>query len=115
MLSGGRLTVGTIVVFAAIALAELTSRIGGAALSAPVAVRLALGTCATAFFLVTALYYDSGYTDQAIGHGTAGVGLTTVAIGSEGLVAWVGILLLATGGTILVQSSHHGSHGPAST
>lgn len=75
----------------------------GAALTGPVAVRLALALCGVGFLAAAAVYFVDGYRGQAVGHGVAGVGFATVAAGGDGIVLWLGVFLLIAGGVTLVR------------
>lgn len=115
MRPGSQFAVGLFVLLLAGAVASLWARYGGATLTAPLAVRLALSVCTAAFLVVGLVYFDAGYYGQTLGHTIAGFGFGTVAFGGEGPVAWVGVLLLAIGGAILVSAGRRSGPGAAST
>lgn len=67
--------------------------------------RLLLGVCAGAMLVVAALYVADGYTEQAVGHVVAGVGLAVAAVAGDGVPAWIGVTMAAIGVLLLLRDA----------
>lgn len=105
MFSRGRIVIGSGILVAAIALAVLTEQLVGPNMTSAEIVRIILGVCAIVYAGITFRYAIDGYTIQAFGHTLAGVGFAIVAVAGAGNVAWVGVILLSTGGSILLSDA----------
>jgi len=77
----------------------------GLAADGPRTLRVVLGVCAGAMLVVAALYVVDGYTEQAIGHVVAGVGLAVAAGAGDGVPVWLGVTMAATGVLLLLHDA----------
>jgi len=114
MYSRGRVAFGTGVLVAATALATFASRLASPGLGDPEIVRILLAVLAMFYAGIALVYTFDGYPKQAASHVLACVGFGVVAASGDGTVAWVGVVLLAIGGgVLLLDAVKQGGQGRA--
>ena len=67
--------------------------------------RLLLFVCAFGLVVVGAAYTVTGHAERAVGHLLAGSGLAIAAAFASGVGVWIGVVVAAVGGVLLVRDA----------
>lgn len=67
--------------------------------------RMLLFVCAVGLVVVGGAYAATGHAEQAVGHLLAGSGLAIAAAFESGVGVWLGVVIAAVGGVLLIRDA----------